>query len=238
MSLGLSFNVLALFSGLFTNPAKKRIRHYTRLKYIPIVREICDKLGVTDRSYADWVYYASISGNYRLSFEREGSILDLIQFLKANKKVSRNKNIGICIGNILLLLEYISDLLNTYGQNISNYVTLHKFYKYKPGTSEYGHNPNYNKDLEHYIELEYLLCDLMLDLTRNLNYLLTYIRTFDPSFLEGSPTVYINGLDNFEMSFKDGDLPKYKTKQEFLIRRVQNPDDFYSHNPVASNYFL
>ena len=187
--------------------------------YMKIFEKVFSYIDISKYQY--WTYFWAIDGNSKISGKQIDELNELNDYLHRLNLRSGNILYNSLLKNLhLLVSDYISVCqmhLVKFGNE--GFYTIDKFYA--PGY----HNPNYDDDLNDFYEYCWLICDLTLEMTRLLNYLLEKIRDNHPDFMLEEGIFVIDTIDNVYTEY----MPSEKTNapypglQEFLnVRSNRN----------------
>ena len=141
--------------------------------------------------FHDWAYQCAIDGNAILHKSILDSLDRAILFIKSRPKHKEYSSWDSLIQNLGLLL---SDFLRVFACHSDNFgydaYTVERFYKYGPMGQTF--NPNYDVDLKAFEEHIFLLSDLMFELARLGNLILTRIREIHPEYKWELGILYID----------------------------------------------
>ncbi len=118
-----------------------------------------------------------------------------ITYIRSRPKHKEYASWDSLIQNLGLLLSDFKTVFSCHSDSVGpEAYTVERFYKYGPMGQ--GYNPNYDIDLEAYNEHTRLITDLLLELARLGNLILTRIRTIHPEYKRELGILYIDDRVN------------------------------------------
>lgn len=157
--------------------------------YLPTFDTLFDLLDA-DHFY-DWAYMCALDGNTILLKRIYDAMGRAIAYIKSRPKHKEYASWDSLIQNLGLLLSDFKTVFSCHSDNVGpEAYTVERFYKYGPMGQ--GYNPNYKIDLEAYNEHTRLITDLLLELARLGNLILTRIRAIHPEYKRELGLLYID----------------------------------------------
>lgn len=159
--------------------------------YLPSLDTIFEQLDVDH--FSKWAYDCAISGNTILRKSTYERIERTISYIKSRPKHEKYESWDSLIKNLGQLLSDFRYVFSLHSDDFGDdayYVT--RFYKEGPYGK--GFNPNYDVDLKAYNEYVCLISDLIFELTRLCNLLLTRVREIHPEYRQELGILHIEGL--------------------------------------------
>lgn len=185
--------------------------------YIPILNKIFDCLDI--EHYSRWSYGIVNAGDFLLSRIQYERLVELRRVIK-----NRDNTLSITewdnqIDNLGLL---VTDLLHEIDRYLipcgESHYTVEKFYK-----SRSNYNPNYELDLQKYLQHIILISDLGLELTRLLNMILCNIRKQKPDYKVAVGNLFIeNTFDDNVILYRQREISDtpYPGIEKFMTIRA------------------
>lgn len=159
--------------------------------YLPSIDTILEQLDVDH--FSKWAYGCAISGNTILSKSIYDKIGNTVSYIKSRPKYKNYESWDSLIKNLGQLL---SDFRFVFSYHMEDFgedaYCVAKFYKQGPQGN--GFNPNYDVDLEAYNEYSLLISDLIFELARLCNLLLTRVREIHHEYRQELGILHIEGL--------------------------------------------
>ena len=170
--------------------------------YIPIFEKI---YGLIDMpNYPHWTFSWAFAGTSKISvatYQNLEELRDTLLRISYHKGYEEYDNILRNLG------QFMTDYLDLCEQHIAPFgndvYTIERFYKKIP------YNPNYNALLEEFKEYSFLLCDMTMELTRMLNYLLEKIHEKKPEFHIEDGILMIDSLKRSSVEYKQDEKTEF-----------------------------
>lgn len=163
--------------------------------YIPVFEKI---YGLIDTpNYPHWTFYWTFAGTSKISADTYHNLEELRDFML---RISYHKGYEEYDHILKNLGQFMTDYLDLCEQHIipfgNNVYTVERFYKKIPN------NPNYDELLNEFKEYCLLLCDMTMELTRLLNFLLEKIREKKPEFHIEDGILMIDSLERSSVVYR------------------------------------
>lgn len=157
--------------------------------YMPTFDTLFELLDV-DHFY-DWAYLCAIDGNVILSRSTFDSIERAIAYTRSRPKHKDYHGWDSLIQNLgLLLSDFVRVFSCHYTNRSPDAYTVERFYRYGPMGQL--HNPNYDIDLKAYDEHVRLISDLVFEMARLGNLILSRIRELHSEYKLGVGLLYVD----------------------------------------------
>lgn len=161
--------------------------------YLPTFDTLFDLLDA-DHFY-NWAYHCAIGGNTILSKRIWDSMDRAISYTRSRPKHKEYTSWDSLIQNLGLLLSDFKMVFASHSDDMGpDAYTVERFYKVGPKGQYF--NPNYDVDLRAYEEHVYLISDLLFELARLGNLILTRIRAIHPEYKRELGILYIDDRVN------------------------------------------
>lgn len=194
--------------------------------YLPTFDTLFDLLDA-DHFY-DWAYMCALDGNTILLKRIYDAMGRAIAYIKSRPKHKEYASWDSLIQNLGLLLSDFKTVFSCHSDNVGpEAYTVERFYKYGPMGQ--GYNPNYKIDLEAYNEHTRLITDLLLELARLGNLILTRIRAIHPEYKRELGLLYIdNRVDVPDLVYREDEISDapYPGIKAFISVRLSR-DTYY-----------
>lgn len=205
------------------------------LLYIPAFDHIFELLDLDN--FHKWAYSCAISGNTVLSASIFENIGKVTRYIKSRPKHKEYASWDSLIHNLGLLVNEFEMVFYQHAEKIddSRYI-VERFYK------RYVPNPNYEEDLAAYNEHVMLVSDMIFELARLCNLILSRIRTLYPEYKKDLGLLHVdNRLDCPDLVYRDSeisDTPYPGLKQYIKIRTTRETHLGNNANIDASGYVI
>jgi hypothetical protein len=161
--------------------------------YLPTFDTIFDILDADH--FHDWAYLCALDGNTILTKRASDAINRVIAYVRSRPKHKEYASWDSLIQNLGLLLSDFKTVFACHSDNMGpDAYTVERFYKYGPMGQSY--NPNYDEDLKAYNEHVFLISDLLFELARLGNLILSRIRAIHPEYKRELGILYIDDRVN------------------------------------------
>ena len=188
--------------------------------YLPTFDTIFELLDV-DHFY-DWAYLCALDGNTILLKRIYEAMGRTIAYIRSRPKHKEYANWDSLIQNLGLLLSDFKTVFSCHSDSMgSEAYTVVRFYKYGPLGQSF--NPNYDTDLKAYEEHVCLISDLLFELTRLGNLILTRIRDIHPEYKQELGILYIDDRVNTpDLVYHEGEIcdAPYPGIEKFISVRL------------------
>ena len=149
---------------------------YIQSYYIPYFDKVFELLDIDN--FKKWAYDCAINGNTFLRKNIYSNLDNVVGYIKSRPK---NKDYSSWDSLLQNLGQLVSDFNIVFSKHAIKFgdedvYCVDKFYKSIPN------NPNYDVDLKAYYEHVYLISDLLFELARLCNLILSKIRSFAPEY--------------------------------------------------------
>lgn len=197
--------------------------------YIPAFNEIFSLLDVDH--YSNWAYDCAIEANSALRKDIFKNLSRIVSFIKTRTKHPQYANWDALLKNLGQLVADFRTVYSIYAKpfgdaDFEEYY-VERFYKSIPN------NPNYERDLSAYNEHCLLISDLVFELTRLCNLILTKLREVIPDyFLKVGLLIISNRIDEPDIVYRPSEISDkpYPGLREFIKIRV-NREKHFGKNP-------
>ena len=194
--------------------------------YLPTFDTLFDLLNA-DHFY-DWAYMCALDGNTILLKRIYDAMGRAISFIRSRPKHKEYASWDSLIQNLGLLLSDFKTVFSCHSDNVGpEAYTVERFYK--NGPMGQGYNPNYDIDLEAYNEHTRLITDLLLELARLGNLILTRIRAIHPEYKRELGLLYIDDrVDVQDLVYREDEISDapYPGIKAFISVRLSR-DTYY-----------
>ena len=194
--------------------------------YLPTFDTLFDLLDA-DHFY-DWAYMCALDGNTILLKRIYDAMGRAIAYIRSRPKHKEYASWDSLIQNLGLLLSDFKTVFSCHSDNVGpEAYTVERFYKYGPMGQ--GYNPNYKIDLEAYNEHTRLITDLLLELARLGNLILTRIRAIHPEYKRELGLLYIDDrVDVPDLVYREDEISDapYPGIKAFISVRLSR-DTYY-----------
>ena len=137
--------------------------------YIPAFDTIFSLLDVDH--FSDWAYYCAIDGNTKISKQVFNNLEKIVSYIKSRPKHKNYSSFDSLMQNLALLISDFRDVFSLHMDSFrEDMFSVERFYKIHPN------NPHYEEDLSAYNEYVRLISDLVFELARLSNLILSRIR--------------------------------------------------------------
>ena len=188
--------------------------------YLPTFDTIFELLDV-DHFY-DWAYLCALDGNTILLKRIYEAMGRTIAYIRSRPKHKEYANWDSLIQNLGLLMSDFKTVFSCHSDSMgSEAYTVVRFYKYGPLGQSF--NPNYDTDLKAYEEHVCLISDLLFELTRLGNLILTRIRDIHPEYKQELGILYIDDRVNTpDLVYHEGEIcdAPYPGIEKFISVRL------------------
>lgn len=188
--------------------------------YLPTFDTIFELLDADH--FHDWAYLCAIDGNTILLKRISDSINRAISYIRSRPKHKEYPGWDSLIQNLGLLLSDFQRVFFCHCDNVRpDAYTVVRFYKYGPLGQSF--NPNYDTDLKAYEEHVYLISDLLFELARLGNLILTRIRDIHPEYKQELGILYIDDRVNTpDLVYHEGEISDapYPGIEKFISVRL------------------
>ena len=194
--------------------------------YLPAFDYIFDLLDLGN--YQSWTYPCAIAGNTILRKDIYYNLDIIVNYIK-----SRPQNDGFAvwdslIHNLGLLINDFNIVFSQHAEQIDNErFCVEKFYK------KIDFNPNYEIDLEAYNQHVFLVSDLLFELTRLCNLILSKIRELHPDYKKDIGILHIdNRFSSPDLLYNKDEITDkpYPGLEEYIKVRLTR-ETHYGDNP-------
>ena len=172
--------------------------------------------------FSDWAYLCAIDGNTILLKRNYDAFDRVVAYVRSRPKHKEYTSWDSLIQNLGLL---ISDFKKVFACHIANVspdaYTVERFYKIGPMGQPF--NPNYEQDLKAYEEHVYLISDLLFELARLGNLILTRIRAIHPEYKRELGILYIDDrVDTPDLVYREEEISDspYPGIKDFISIRL------------------
>lgn len=169
--------------------------------YIPYFDHIFELLDIDD--FKNWAYECAIDGNTILKRSIYDNLDSAIGYIKSRPQ---NKDYSSWDSLLQNLGQLISDFNKVFSQHAieigdGSHYSVRRFYKISP------YNPNYDEDLEAYNQHVRLISDLIFEMARLFNLILSKIRLFDPEYkMELGVLILENSMDAPSLVYRESEI--------------------------------
>ena len=179
-------------------------------------------------NFKNWGYECAISGNTALRRTIYSNLENIVSYIKSRPKHKYYPSWNSLLQN---LGQLIFDFKNVFSQHAilfgDNVYTVEKFYKINPS------NPNYNKDLEAYNQFVWLVSDLLFELARLCNYIISKIRSRYPEYKKELGLLILdNDMNSPDLVYRESEISDapYPGLEAFISVRLTR-EIHYGNNP-------
>lgn len=184
--------------------------------YLPAFDHIFEMLNVD--KFQSWAYPCAIGGNTYISSDVYKKLCQVPNYIMSRPKHKEYTLWDMLMRNLGLLVD---DFTNVFSEHIvqldNNTYIVERFYK------RYMNNPNYEKDLAAYNEHVYLVSDLLFELARLCNLILSKIREKYPEYKKELGILHIdNRITASDLTYKEDEISDtpYPGLKEFIKVRM------------------
>lgn len=214
--------------------AKTDVDLFERL-YIPAFNHIFEMLDLDN--FHKWAYSCAISGNTVLSASVYENIGEITSFIMSRPKHKEYTSWDSLIQNLGLLLNDFEIVFSQHAEKIGDdRYTVEQFYK------RYVSNPHYEEDLHAYTEHVMLVSDMIFELARLCNLILSRIRLLYPEYKKELGMLHVNNrFSSPDLIYRESeisDAPYPGLKQFIKLRLTRETHLGCKANIDASGYEL
>lgn len=188
--------------------------------YLPTFDTLFDLLDADH--FCDWAYLSALDGNTILPKRNYEAYNKIIAYVRSRPKHKEYASWDSLIQNLGLLISDLKQVWLCHLQSIGdNAYTVERFYKIGPGGVPF--NPNYDEDLKAYEEHSYLISDLMFELARIGNLILTRIWAIHPDYKRELGLLYIDDRVNIpDLVYREDEISDspYPGVKLFIKERI------------------
>lgn len=153
--------------------------------YLPAFHQIFELLDI--EHFQNWTYPCAIAGNTKLKAYIYENLNKIPNYIMSRPKHQEFAPFDALIRNLGMLVD---DFETVYSQHAEKFgddeYVVERFYK------RFQNNPNYERDLDAYNEHVRLVSDMLFELARLLNLLLTRIRYIYPEYRQDLGMLHID----------------------------------------------
>lgn len=203
------------------------------LLYIPAFDHIFDLLDLDN--FHKWAYSCAISGNTVLNASIYENIGEITSYIMSRPKHQEYASWDSLIRNLGLLINEFEMVFSQHAEKIDDdrYI-VERFYK------RYVPNPNYEEDLAAYTEHVMLVSDMIFELARLCNLILSRIRVLYPEYKKEVGMLHVdNRFSCPDLVYKESevsDAPYPGLKQYIKLRLTRETHLGSNANIDASGY--
>lgn len=214
--------------------AKTDVDIFERL-YIPAFDHIFEMLDLDN--FHKWAYSCAISGNTVLTASVYENIGEITSFIMSRPKYKEYTSWDSLIQNLGLLLNDFEIVFSQHAEKIGDdRYTVEQFYK------RYVSNPHYEEDLHAYTEHVMLVSDMIFELARLCNLILSRIRLLYPEYKKELGMLHVNNrFSSPDLIYRESeisDAPYPGLKQFIKLRLTRETHLGGKANIDASGYEL
>lgn len=198
--------------------------------YIPVFDKVLSFVDMPNYPY--WTFNWAMAGTSKISVERYRKLVDLNSFLQ---RISYHQGYEVYDNLLRNLGVFVSDYIDLCNEHIKEFgteeYTIDRFYKKIPD------NPYYEGLLNEFKEYCWLICDMTLELTRLLNFLLERIRERVPDYHIDEGVFVIDSIAREKTMYCDNeksDSPYPGLNQFVQIRSSRN----YCYSKTSTLNFI
>ena len=198
--------------------------------YIPVFDKVLSFVDMPNYPY--WTFNWAMAGTSKISVERYRKLVDLNSFLQ---RISYHQGYEVYDNLLRNLGVFVSDYIDLCNEHIKEFgteeYTIDRFYKKIPD------NPYYEGLLNEFKEYCWLICDMTLELTRLLNFLLERIRERVPDYHIDEGVFVIDSIAREKTMYCDNeksDSPYPGLNQFVQIRSSRN----YCYSKISTLNFI
>lgn len=194
--------------------------------YIPAFDHIFQLLEL--EHFPKWAYKCAISSETVLSKSIYNNLVIVVKYIKSRPKHSEYKSWDSLLQNLGLLICDFNIVFSQHAVKFGeNGYYVEQFYKRIP------RNPNYDVDLDAYNQHIFLVSDIVFEIARLCNLILSKIREQYPEYKKELGLLYIgNDFSSPDLIYKDEELSDapYPGIKEFIKVRLTR-ETHYGNNP-------
>lgn len=199
---------------------------FIKTHYISAFDYVFELLDIAN--FKNWGYECAISGNNTLRKTVYLNLEKIVSYIKSRPKYKEYSSWDSLLQNLGQLIYDFNDVFSQhaipFGDNV---YTVEKFYKINPI------NPNYNRDLEAYNQHVWLVSDLLFELARLCNYILSKIRSIFPEYRKELGLLILdNDLSSPDLVYNESEISDapYPGLKDFISVRLTR-ETHYGNNP-------
>ena len=205
--------------------------------YLPSFDTIFELLD-TDH-FHDWAFLCAIDGNTILPKRISDLIVKAIAYTRSRPKHKEYSSWDSLIQNLGLLLSDFQRVFSCHCVDMGpEAYTVERFYKYGPMGQPF--NPNYDLDLKAYEEHVFLISDLLFELARLGNLILTRIRARHPEYKKELGILYISDrVDTPDLVYREEEISDnpYPGIEIFISVRLSRETHFGTSGTINMDGF-
>lgn len=220
-------------SALTYAPTSESDADLFELLYIPAFDHIFELLDLDN--FHKWAYSCAISGYTVLSASIYDNMGEITSYIKSRPKHKEYTSWDSLIQNLGLLVNEFEMVFSQHAEKIGDdRYTVERFYK------RYVPNPNYEEDLAAYTEHVMLVSDMIFELARLCNLILTRIRILYPEYKKELGILHIdNRFPCPDLVYKESEISDapYPGLQQYIKLRLTRETHLGSNSNIdASGY--
>ncbi len=194
--------------------------------YLPIIEHVFGLLDIDN--FREWAYPCAIDGSTVLKIENFDNLNKVVGYIKSRPRHKGYESWDALIHNLGIL---INDFLLVYSQhatqiNDRNYYT-ERFYKV------IRNNPNYDEDLEAYDQYVMLVSDIIFEIARFCNLIMSRIRDIYPDYKQNVGVLCLeDDITGPDLVYKENEISDapYPGIEVFIKERL-NRELHFGSNP-------
>lgn len=205
----------------------EKVDDYFKTHYIPYFDDVFELLDLDN--FKSWAYECAIDGNTILKSSIYYNLDSAIGYIKSRPQNKDYSSWDSLLQNLGQLINDFNKVFSQYAIEIgdgSNY-SVRKFYKISP------YNPNYEEDLEAYNQHVRLISDLIFEMARLCNLILSKIRSLDPEYKKELGVLILeNNMDAPNLLYRESEISDapYPGLIDFISVRLSR-ELHYGDNP-------
>lgn len=199
---------------------------YFKTHYIPIFDRVSELLDIDN--FKKWGYECAIAGNTALRKTVYFNLEEIVNYIKSRPK---NKDYSSWDSLLQNLGQLVSDFDFVFSQHATLFgedvYIVEKFYKNNPM------NPHYDIDLEAYYQHVWLVSDMVFELARLCNYILSKIRSLFPEYKKELGLLFLdNDLNSPDLVYRESEISDspYPGLRDYISVRLTR-ETHYGNNP-------
>ena len=197
--------------------------------YLPAFDHIFELLDL--EHFSEWAYRCAMSGNPVLSKSIYDNLYSVVSYIRSRPKHREYALWDSLIRNLGLLIDDFTIVFLQYSVEIDeNVYCIERFYKRNP------QNPNYAVDLEAYNQHVYLVSDVVFELARLCNLILSKIREQYPEYKKELGILYISmGYSSPDLIYKENEISDapYPGIEKFIKDRLTRKPHFGKNSRIG-----
>lgn len=212
---------------VYTSAPKSDIDLFETL-YIPAFEHVFNLLDLNN--FQSWAYPCAIGGDTLLKKNIYYNLGEIVNYIKSRPKHKEYAMWDSLIQNLGLLINDFNFVFSQYAIQIGNdSFYVEKFYK----TTKFGYNPNYDTDVEAYQQHVFLISDILFELARICNLILSKIREQYPEYKKELGILHIdNRFTKPDLLYREDEISDapYPGLDDFIKLRLTR-ETHYGDNP-------